>query len=119
MFGTFLLPSLLHHDPRYFVLAPGSSVSQRITHALKRMIIAPTDGGGQAFNISGLLGPLGAQGLANTYLPDAERTAGKTFERYGIQLGIIASSNVAKEFWPLIFKTLRMGKVAPGGNLNP
>jgi hypothetical protein len=113
MFGTFLLPSLLHHDPRYFALAHGS-FGQRIAHALKRMVVTPTDAGGQAMNISGLLGPLGAEGLANTYLPDAERTTGKTFERYGIQMAIIAGGNVAKEFWPVIFKTLRIGKIAPG-----
>jgi hypothetical protein len=65
---------------------------------------------------------LGAEGLANTYLPDAERTTGKTFERYGIQMAIIAGGNIAKEFWPAIFKTLRMGKIAPGAgpsNRNP
>jgi hypothetical protein len=119
MFGTFLLSSVLRQDPRYFVLARGATFSHRVAHALKRMVVTPTDAGGQAFNVSGLLGPLGAEGLANTYLPDAERTTGKTFERYGIQLAVIAGSNVAKEFWPLIFKTLRIGKIAPGANPNP
>jgi len=115
MFGTFLLPAMLHHDPRYFVLARGS-VSQKIGHALKRMVVTPTDSGGEAVNISGVLGPLAAECLANTYLPDAERTSGQTFERFGIQLAIVAGSNVAKEFWPAIFKTLRIGKVARGAN---
>ena len=67
-------------------------------------------------NVSGVLGPLAAEGLANTYLPDAERTAGRTFERFGIQLAVIAGSNVVKEFWPAIFKTLRIAKFAPGAN---
>jgi hypothetical protein len=118
MFGTFLLPSVLHHDPRYFVLAHGS-FSQRIAHALKRVVVTPTDAGGQAMNVSGVLGPLGAEGLANTYLPDAERTAGKTFERFGIQMAIIAGSNVTKEFWPMISKTLRIGKPAPDAYADP
>ncbi len=111
--GVFLLPSVLHHDPRYFPLAH-ASFGQHVGHALKRIVVTPTDAGGEAPNISGLLAPLGAEGLANTYLPDAERTTGKTFERYGIQMGIIAGGNVLKEFWPAIFKTLRIGKVAPG-----
>jgi hypothetical protein len=115
MFGTFLLPSLLHHDPRYFVLARGS-FSQKIGHALKSVAVTRTDAGGQAVNVSGVLGPLGAEGLANTYLPDAERTAGQTFERFGIQLAVIAAGNVAKEFWPAIFKRLRIGTLVPGGN---
>jgi hypothetical protein len=115
MFGTFLLPSVLHHDPRYFVLARGT-LSQKIGHALKRVVVTPTDAGGEAVNVSGVLGPLAAEGLANTYLPDAERTAGRTFERFGIQLAVIAGSNVVKEFWPAIFKTLRIAKFAPGAN---
>jgi hypothetical protein len=115
MFGTFLLPSMLHHDPRYFVLARGT-VSQKIGHALKRVVVTRTDAGGDAMNVSGVLGPLAAEGLANTYLPDAERTAGRTFERFGIQLAVIAGSNVVKEFWPAIFKTLRIAKFAPGAN---
>jgi hypothetical protein len=110
MFGTFLLPAVLHHDPRYFVLAHGT-FSQKIGHALKSVVVTRTDAGGQAFNVGGVLGPLGAQGLANTYLPDAERTTGQTFERFGIQLAVIAGGNVVKEFWPVIFKTLRIGKV--------
>jgi hypothetical protein len=113
MFGTFLLPSVLHHDPRYFVLAHGT-FSQKIGHALKSVLVTRTDAGARAPNISGVLGPLGAEGLANTYLPDAERTAGQTFERFGIQMAVIAAGNVAKEFWPAIFKTLRIGKVVPG-----
>ena len=113
LFGTFLLPSLLHHDPRYFVLSHGT-FSQKIGHALKSVLVTRTDAGGQAMNVSGVLGPLGAEGLANTYLPDAERTAGQTFERFGIQLAVIAGGNVAKEFWPVIFKTLRLAKFAPG-----
>jgi hypothetical protein len=113
MFGTFLLPSVLHHDPRYFVLAHGT-LTQKVGHALKSVLVTRTDSGGRAPNISGVLGPLGAEGLANTYLPDSERTAGQTFERFGIQMAVIAGANVAKQFWPAIFKTLRIGKVVPG-----
>ena len=118
MFGTFLLPAVLHHDPRYFVLAHGS-FSQKIGHALKSVVVTRTDAGGQAFNVGGVLGPLGAQGLANTYLPDAEQTASQTFERFGIQLAVIAGGNMVKEFWPAIFKTLRIGKIVPSANPGP
>ena len=118
MFGTFLLPSVLHHDPRYFVLLHGS-FSQKIGNALKSLVVTHTDSGGRAINISGVLGPLGAEGLANTYLPDRERTASQTFERFGIQLAVIAGGNIAKEFWPTIFKTLRIAKLAPGSSPSP
>lgn len=114
MFGTFLLPSLLRHDPRYFVSAQGG-VAHKVGYAVSRLWITRTDRGGEAFNWSGVLAPLMAESLANTYLPDGERTTEKTFKRYGIHLGINGAANVAKEFWPSIFKTLRrsVGKSNP------
>jgi hypothetical protein len=114
MFGTFLLPSLLRHDPRYFVSARGGA-AHKVGYAISRIFVTRTDRGGEAFNWSGVLAPLMAESLANTYLPDGERTTGKTFQRYGIHLGINAAGNVAKEFWPRIFKTLRrsVGKSNP------
>lgn len=114
MFGTFLLPSVLRHDPRYFVSTRGGA-GHKVIYAISRVFVTRTDRGGEAFNWSGVLAPLMAESLANTYLPDGERTTRKTFQRYGIHLGINAASNVAKEFWPSIFKTLRrsVGKSNP------
>ena len=36
------------------------------------------------------------------------------FERYGIRIGFGAANNLLKEYWPTIFKRLRIAKVAPG-----
>ena len=104
MFGTFLLPAIARHDPRYFVSQGG--VGRKVGHAIRRVLLTRTDSGSETANWSGILGILGAEGLANAYLPDAERTTGKTFERFGIHIGVSAGSNVAKEFWPSIFKSL-------------
>lgn len=112
-FGTFLLPTLLHEDPRYFVLLKGS-FARRAGHALRRAVVIRTDAAGETFNWAGTVGPLAAEGLANLYLPDSERTAGKTFQRYGIRIGFGAANNLLKEYWPTIFRTLRIAKVAPG-----
>jgi hypothetical protein len=112
-FGTFLFPALLHQDPRFFVSAnPGWKA--RVGHALRRTVVIRTDTGGTTFNLPGTLGPLLAEGLANTYLPDSERTAGKTFERFGIRIGFGAVNNLLKEYWPSIFKSLRINRIAPG-----
>jgi hypothetical protein len=105
LFGTFLLPTALHQDPRFFVQGNGS-LSQSVGYGLRRLVITRTDKRGEAINWSGLMGPLAAQGLANTYLPDGERTAARTFQRYGISLGLRAGVNIAKEYWPTIFKGL-------------
>ena len=67
-----------------------------------------------AFNFPGTLGPLAAEALANTYLPDSERTVPRTFRRFGVRVGWGAANNILKEYWPTIFKNLRIAKVAPG-----
>ena len=112
-FGTFLLPALLREDPRYFVRLNGGFAA-RAGHALRRAVVIRTDAGNETFNWPGTLGPLAAEGLANTYLPDSERTVGKTFERYGFRIAFGAANNLLKEYWPTIFKRLRIAKVAPG-----
>jgi hypothetical protein len=112
-FETFLLPSMLHEDPRFFVKLNGG-FAQRAGHALRRVLVIRTDAGKETFNLPGTLGPLLAEGLANVYLPDSERTAERTFQRYGIRIGLSAANNLLKEYWPTIFKSLRIGKVAPG-----
>lgn len=104
MFGTFFLSSIARHDPRYFVSQ--GSTARKIGHAIRRVLLTRTDSGGETANWSGLGGILAAEGLANAYLPDAERTSAKTFERFGIHVGVIAGGNLAKEFWPQIFKSL-------------
>jgi len=112
-FGTFLFSSLLRRDPRYFVLLRGRPL-HRIGYGISRLAVGRTDSGKEAFNWPGILGPLFAEGLANSYLPEAEQTPGRTFQRYGVRLGFTAASNILKEYWPNIFKTLRMQKISPG-----
>src|SRR5580704_16743418 len=112
-FGTFLLPAALHEDPRFFVRLNGGW-KVRVGHALRRTLVIRTDEGGSRFNLPGTLGPLLAEGLANTYLPDSQRTAGQTFERFGIRIAFGAANNLVREYWPTIFKSLRIGRVVPG-----
>jgi hypothetical protein len=118
LFGTFLLPAMLRQDPRYFVKLHGT-VGQRIGYAVRRVLVTRTDGGGEAFNWSGVIGALLAESLASSYLPDGERTAGKTFTRFGIRMGFSAVSNVVKEYWPTIFKSLRISRLVPSEQSDP
>ena len=117
MFGTFVFASAFHQDPRYFVRASGS-LKQKIGNALRRVVVTRTDRGGEAPNFSGLLADLVAESIANSYLPDEERTTGKTFQRFGIRVGLGAGVNVFKEYWPSIFKSLGMKRLAPGAGQN-
>ena len=101
LFGTFLLASLAHHDPRYFVEGDGS-VGQSIKYGLRRVVFTRTDAGHKAFNWDGLTAPLLAASLANAYRPEQNRTASDTFKQYGIAIAITAGVNALKEYWPTI-----------------
>ncbi|HXZ80902.1 MAG TPA: hypothetical protein VEG30_13310 [Terriglobales bacterium] len=104
-FGTFIISSALHQDPRFFVMGNGS-FGQSLKYALYRVVVTRTDSGGNAVNWRGLVGPLMASGLANSYLPENERTVGRTFSRYGVLLATHAGANLMKEYWPTLFKSL-------------
>jgi hypothetical protein len=117
-FGTFVIASVLHRDPRYFVTLHGGAV-HRIGYALTRIVISRTDDGREAANWPGMLGPLLAESLANSYLPVKEQTAGRTFQRFGIRIGLNTASNALREYWPTIFRNLRLTKIAPGQKPDP
>jgi hypothetical protein len=118
LFGTFLIPSIAHQDPRYFVKLYGSA-GQRVGYALRRVVVTRTDTGGEAFNWSNVVGGLLAEALANSYLPSDERTTGKTFSRFGFRIGFGALDNVVKEYWPTIFRSLRISKLTPSERSDP
>jgi len=117
-FSTFLFASLFRRDPRYFVNLHGGPWG-RIGYGVSRLVITRTDAGTESANWPGMIGPLFAESLANSYLPVKEQTAGRTFRRYGVRLGFTAGTNILKEYWPTIFRNLRIAKIAPGLNPNP
>src|SRR5229473_7369488 len=117
-FGTFLISSLLDRDPRYFVTLHGGP-GHRIGYALSRIVVARTDEGKNAANWAGMLGPLLAESLASSYLPVKEQTAGRTFQRYGIRIGLNTAGNALREYWPTIFRNLRITRAAPRSATRP
>ena len=98
-FGTFLFPSLLRQDPRYFRKLNGS-FGQRLGYAITRVVVTRTDKGGRAPNASLWMGALASGGVSNLYYPAADQGVGLTFERAGIGIASTAGFNVAREFWP-------------------
>lgn len=114
LIGTFAIASMLHEDPRYFVQNSGKFKSS-VGYAVSRIFVCRMDDGSTGTNWAGILGPLGGAAVENTYLPEANRTVGTTFENYGIALAITAGTNTLREFWPHIAKRLRL----PGGQPHP
>jgi hypothetical protein len=112
-FKTFLFPSLLHQDPRYFRKGSGPW-RLRLAHALIRPVITNTDSQRKAFNWSGLLGGLAASALANTYYPEEERGAGKTISRVAMGIPSSVIDHLVDEFGPDLQQKLMRERRQPG-----
>src|SRR2546425_1217945 len=74
-FSTFLLPSMLGHDPRHFVALHGSP-GRRVGYALSRIVVTRTDRGTEAPNWAGMAGTPLPGGLADHLHSVGGRTAG-------------------------------------------
>jgi hypothetical protein len=111
-FGTFVFASMLRQDPRFFPEShPG--FLHAIKYSAERIVITRNDKGNDVFNSSGLLGPLAAEALSNSYLPRSEQTGARTMERYGSDLAWRFAANIFKEYWPTIFRDMHLQKVMP------
>lgn len=124
-FGTFMLASMMHQDPRFFV-EPTDSFKVAVGHSLRRVFITRSDAGPDVTNWSGLLGPLLGEGLANAYMPPDAQTVGKTFQRYGTDIGVAAGMNVLRQYWPTLLRMAHLERrgatttaPAPGGTTQP
>jgi hypothetical protein len=104
-FGTFLLASALHQDPRFFPKKE-PTIGRGVKYSLERVVVTRNDDGRDVRNWSGLLGPLLAEGLANAYWPQQDRTAAQTFRRYGIDLAAHAGTNMLREYWPVFVRRM-------------
>jgi len=111
-FRTFLFPSLLHQDPRYFRKGSGPWKG-RLAHALIRSVVTNSDSQRKAFNWSGLLGGLAASALANTYYPEEERGVGKTFSRVATGIPFSVIDHLVDEFGPDLQRKLARKKKQP------
>jgi hypothetical protein len=98
-FGTFLLPTLLHQDPRYFAMYHGPAF-KRALHGVKRVFVTRNEDGRDVFNTSGMLAIAFTESLSMAWTPERKRSAGAMFTR---TLGAIqgdATSYVLREFTP-------------------
>lgn len=100
-----ILPSALHHDPRYFRLGQGSA-AHRILHAVSWVVISKSDRNHNTLNISELLGSGASAAVGTLYYPAEERTAGSVRDRFITQVSFDAVSSILKEYWPDIRQML-------------
>lgn len=103
-FTTYVFPSLLHQDPRYFRQGYGP-FKNRLAHAIVRPLVTRKDSGGQAFNWSGLLGSIAASSLSNAYYPATERGVSPSFKRVAFVIPSSVIDHLIDEFGPDLEKT--------------
>jgi hypothetical protein len=112
LFGTFLLASALHEDPRFYV-KKGLSFKASVKYAAVRVAITRSDSGDRVVNYSGLLGPLAGETLAETYCPAGNRGISHVVARYASDLGWKFGGNVVRQYWSKINKKVRLLPAVP------
>jgi hypothetical protein len=106
-FGTFLIASVTHEDPRFYVQKQ-SNLPISAEYAARRLVFTRTDSGKQVVNFYGLLGPLAGEALANTYYPQGSRGVGNTLIRYASDQGWRFCGNLLRQYWPTINRRLQL-----------
>ncbi len=109
-FTSFVFPSLLHQDPRFFPQSHPSFWGS-VGYSAKRLVVVRTDSGRETFNSSGLIGTVAAEVLANSYLPVSEQTGAKNAERIGTDLAWKFAGNMFKNYWPTIFHEMGLNRL--------
>jgi len=107
LFGTFLIASALHEDPRFYV-KKHYSFKRSVQYAAVRMVITRSDSGERVVSYSDLLGPLAGEALADTYYPEGNRGVSSTFIRYGSDMGWKFGWNLLRQYWPRINRKLKL-----------
>ncbi|HEY4379616.1 MAG TPA: hypothetical protein VGN01_04675 [Acidobacteriaceae bacterium] len=106
-FGTFLIPSLAHQDPRYHRM-PNAAIPRRIAHALTHTFVAPSDTGAPMPNYSALLTyPISAE-IGNLYVPGIHGNGPSTARRILAGYATDPIENLVAEFLPDVARRIHV-----------
>lgn len=104
-----IVPTLTREDPRYYTLGRGGFL-RRTGYSISRLFLTRTDRNGRSPNISEIVGNGAAAGISNLYYPSQDRTWTRTGQRWLTQVGLDGTSNLIKEYWPLLNSKLLRSK---------
>jgi hypothetical protein len=107
LFGTFLIPTLVHQDPRYFRM-PQASIQRRIFYSISRTFVSQHDDGSPMPNYSTFATYTIASELANLYVPGIHPDGVSTISRIGIGLATDPANNLLNEFLPDVAKRVHV-----------
>jgi hypothetical protein len=106
-FGTWLIPSIVHEDPRYHRM-PDASVPRRLLHAISRPVIAQSDLGAPMPNYATLLTyPIVAE-ISNLYVPGIHSNGPSTVARVATGLALDPVDSLIEEFLPDVAKRIHV-----------
>jgi hypothetical protein len=109
-FGTFLIPSLAHQDPRYHRW-PNLPLRRRIFHVFTAVVIAQGDDGEPMFNYATVFGTIGASALGNLYVPGRRNSWGASVDRIAVNLATDPIGNTITEFLPDVARRVNINVV--------
>jgi hypothetical protein len=99
-----VIAALTSEDTRYYTLGKGPWYKRGI-YAFSRVLITPNNQGKNTFNFSEIIGKGAAAGLGNFYYPGGANWT-RTGQRWLFWVGLDASYDVFREFWPDIASRL-------------
>lgn len=106
-FGTFLIPSVTHEDPRYHRL-PHASIKRRAFHTVEQVVWTLGDDGKGMPNYSNIVGTAAEVEINNLYVPGQQTNLPASAKRYAISLATAPIDNVITEFLPDIARHIRI-----------
>jgi hypothetical protein len=105
-----VISTLLHEDPRYYVLGPTHSFKDRVVYAATRVVVTRKDDGSSVPNVPLWVGAFSSQAIANAFYPDQDRSWKHTATgTLGSLAGRVATQQL-KEFGGDIRNKLRRKK---------
>jgi hypothetical protein len=105
--GTFLIPSLVHQDPRYHRM-PDAKIPRRVVHSISQVVWTRGDNGKGMPNYANLVGFAIDDQISNLYVPGRETNAGATAARYATGLATAPIGNIITEFLPDVARHIRV-----------
>jgi len=103
-----IMATVLHEDPRYYVMGKRRNPAVRAGYAVSRVFITRSDSGDATPNYSLFSGYAGAAALENAYYPADNHGLSETAKSFGSSIGGAALSNVVREFLPDILHAARL-----------
>ena len=107
LFQTYLIPSLVHQDPRYHRM-PTASFKRRLWHAVEHTYVARHDDGRPMPNYATLLTYPISAGLSNLYVPGLPTDVPSTARRVAIGIATDPAGAIIAEFLPDVARRIRI-----------